>query len=89
MLASRIKNTYSRYMTTQTTDKVLLKRLIEELGNRGQAQLEIGADISRSTIRDMLKGYLPSQPVREKVAAFFGRKENELFPHIKSNEEAA
>lgn len=76
-------------MTIRVTNTALLKTLIANLGERGQALLEIGADISRSTIRDMLRGAVPGDLTRSKVAAFFEIDESELFPLIVPGNKAA
>lgn len=76
-------------MTMRITDRELLKKLFNEKGPHSMAQLEIAADISRSTIRDMLAGRVPSDSIRKKVAAFFERDVSVLFPLVKTGEEAA
>ena len=67
-------------MTYITTDLIRFHRLLDGLGKRPEAKLEIGADISRSLIRDIKKGYVPSPPIRQKVAAFFRVKEDHIWP---------
>lgn len=77
-------------MTKQrVTNTALLKLLIAELGERGQAKLELGADVSRSTIRDILRGVVPSDATRGKIAAFFNRDEDEIWPLLALNKAAA
>lgn len=76
-------------MKLRVTNTILLKSLVKSLGNKGEAQLEIGADISRTTVREILRGACPSPKIREKVAAFFDKDENELFPLTDMREEAA
>lgn len=76
-------------MMIRITNTVLLKQLIVSLGKRGEAQLELGADISRTTIKEMTRGACPSPRIREKVAAFFEKEEDEIFPVVQRLGEAA
>lgn len=76
-------------MSLRITNTILLKKLVGSLGNKGEAQLEIGADISRTTVREILRGACPSPRIRKKVAAFFKKDIDELFPLMDSGEEAA
>lgn len=71
-------------MTLRTTNIILLNKLMASLGDRPEAKLEIGADISRSSIRDMMRGGVPGQEVRRKVSSFFEISEMELWPEIVS-----
>ena len=76
-------------MTTRTTNIILLKQLVSGLGKRGQAKLELEADISRSSIRDMLRGAIPGAEVRGKVSSYFKISENKLWPFLEEKEAAA
>jgi hypothetical protein len=77
-------------MTTRTTNTILIKTLIQSLGERRpEAYLEYKADVSRTSIKDMLRGAVPGVRTRKKIADFFGKNEDELFPLIDSMQGAA
>lgn len=77
---------YKFTMTYRVTNTVLLKELISSLGNKGEARLEVGADISRTTIREMIRGACPSPVIRGKVAAFLKTPEERIFPLMETRE---
>ena len=76
-------------MTYIITNLINLNKLLNSLGKCPEAKLEIGTEISRSTIRDMLKGKVPSPPIRDKVAKFFEVEEGFIWPTQTEEEPAA
>lgn len=74
----------------RTLNRELLKSLVNEKG--GSVTVSYEADVGHSTLEKLMSGTYPSKPrkrFREKVAAYLGVSEDELFPVVGAAEKAS